>query len=196
MRPTFTDKVLEGKAAYVAGGTRGINLGIARFFAEHGAAVAVMSRNVERCAAAEAELRALGGRALGLSGDVRSYDRVHETLKQAAEAFGPLDIVGIVDNRSRIKFRRSWGQTAGPTAQQRTTDERLGNTFAIQCLADRLAELVLTEKGTYSFVAIILQTQCFGLIERQFVGQIFWPPTHAELGIRFGGALQCVDIFA
>ncbi len=93
MSAAFASRILEGKVAYVAGGTRGINLGIARRFAEHGAAVTVLSRDVERCAAAQKELEALGGKALGLSGDVRDYARISETLKQTAETFGGLDIV-------------------------------------------------------------------------------------------------------
>ena len=37
-----------GKTVFVAGGTSGINLGIAEAFARAGARVAVMSRNPER----------------------------------------------------------------------------------------------------------------------------------------------------
>jgi NAD(P)-dependent dehydrogenase (short-subunit alcohol dehydrogenase family) len=93
MSGSFGDQILHGKNAYVAGGTRGMNLAIAKRYAEQGANVAVMSRNQERCANAAAEIEALGVRALGLPADARDYDAVHATMKQASEAFGGLDIV-------------------------------------------------------------------------------------------------------
>ncbi|MEL6178729.1 MAG: SDR family oxidoreductase [Myxococcota bacterium] len=94
MSPVFAKDVLEGKVAFVAGGTRGFNLGMARCFAEHGAKVAVMSRNEERTAqAAQSIIDATGGEALGLAGDVRDYDRLAEIMAEVAETFGGLDIV-------------------------------------------------------------------------------------------------------
>ena len=93
MSKTFGERILEGKVAYVAGGTRGMNLAIARRYAEHGAKVAVLSRNEERTAAAAAELRALGAEAIGLPGDVRDYARIEATIKETVETFGKLDIV-------------------------------------------------------------------------------------------------------
>jgi NAD(P)-dependent dehydrogenase (short-subunit alcohol dehydrogenase family) len=88
-------KLLEGKAAFVCGGTRGMNLAIARRYAEEGAKIAVMSRDPERCARAAAELeeQAPGCQALGIPGDARDYERVSAALRQAAEANGPLDVV-------------------------------------------------------------------------------------------------------
>jgi hypothetical protein len=90
---TFGQRILAGKAAFVAGGTRGMNLAIARRYAEHGAKVAVLSRNEERVAAAARELGELGGEVLGLAGDVRDFERMEAALGQAAEAFGGLDVV-------------------------------------------------------------------------------------------------------
>lgn len=92
-RNVFQPDLLAGKVAYVAGGTRGMNLAIAKRFAEYGASVAVMSRSEERCADAAAQIAALGGESMGLPADVRDYDRVEETMRQAAERFGGLDIV-------------------------------------------------------------------------------------------------------
>ncbi|MGH3458494.1 SDR family oxidoreductase [Aeromicrobium sp.] len=89
----FGTNILEGKVAYVAGGTRGFNLAIAKRYAAQGAKVAVMSRNEERCASAAKEIREAGGEALGLPADVRDYARVAETMKETAETFGGLDIV-------------------------------------------------------------------------------------------------------
>ncbi len=93
MSETFGERILEGKVAYIAGGTRGMNLEIARRYAQHGAKVAVMSRNEGRCANAERELQQLGAEALGLAADARDYDRVLETMNRTVEAFGKLDIV-------------------------------------------------------------------------------------------------------
>ena len=93
MSKVFGERILEGRSAFVMGGTRGMNLEIARRYAEHGAAVTVCSRSPERCAAAEAELKAVTDRALGIPVDARDYDQVAAALARAAEAFGPLDIV-------------------------------------------------------------------------------------------------------
>ncbi len=90
---SFAEGILDGKVAVVVGGTRGMNLQIAKRYAAQGAKVAVMSRSPERCDAAAEALRALGGQALGLAGDVRDYDRVAEVLATVADRFGPLDIV-------------------------------------------------------------------------------------------------------
>ncbi|HWH82830.1 MAG TPA: SDR family oxidoreductase [Burkholderiaceae bacterium] len=46
-----------GRTVFVAGGSSGINLGIADAFARHGASVAIVSRSQERIAAALARLR-------------------------------------------------------------------------------------------------------------------------------------------
>src|SRR5690606_30352330 len=88
----FKDNLLSGKTAFIAGGTSGINLGIARRLVELGARVAVAGRNPEKASAAAAEL---GGEpnAIGLSCDVRDYAATRTALEHTVERFGPLDIV-------------------------------------------------------------------------------------------------------
>ena len=87
---TFSSNLLSGKSAFVAGGTSGINLAIAKAFAAHGAKVAVISRDPAKVEAAVAEI---GSGALGYSADVRDFQAVQGAVAAAAEANGPLDIV-------------------------------------------------------------------------------------------------------
>ena len=86
----FKDGLFEGKVAFVAGGTSGINLGIASRLAELGAKVAVCGRNPEKATAAAAEI---GHGALGLSGDVRDYGAIRGVMEHVRNEFGPMDIV-------------------------------------------------------------------------------------------------------
>jgi NAD(P)-dependent dehydrogenase (short-subunit alcohol dehydrogenase family) len=87
---TFRDGLLEGKVAFIAGGTSGINLGIAKRFAQMGAKVAVAGRNPEKAANAAAEI---GPDALGLSADVRDYGAIRQAMEEVVERFGKMDIV-------------------------------------------------------------------------------------------------------
>ena len=50
-----------GKTVFVAGGTSGINLGIAEAFAKAGAKLAVVSRSQNRIDEAQRQLRVFGG---------------------------------------------------------------------------------------------------------------------------------------
>jgi NAD(P)-dependent dehydrogenase (short-subunit alcohol dehydrogenase family) len=79
--------------AFVAGGTSGINLEIARRYARAGATVAVLSRKQDKVDAAITLIAEEGGRAIGFAADVRSFEAVEAALRQTAEQLGPIDIV-------------------------------------------------------------------------------------------------------
>ncbi|MCB9674516.1 MAG: SDR family oxidoreductase [Alphaproteobacteria bacterium] len=77
---------------FVAGGTSGINLGIARAFARNGDRVSVVSRSAENVAAAVATLDGSPG-PWGGTVDVRDPDAVQAVLAAAAAANGPIDVL-------------------------------------------------------------------------------------------------------
>ncbi|KRD23583.1 hypothetical protein ASE39_24475 [Acidovorax sp. Root267] len=82
-----------GQNVFVAGGSSGINLGIADAFARAGARVAILSRSAERVAAAVKSLRGHGREVLGCTGDVREAPVVAAAFEQVHTAFGPIDVV-------------------------------------------------------------------------------------------------------
>jgi NAD(P)-dependent dehydrogenase (short-subunit alcohol dehydrogenase family) len=82
-----------GKFVFVAGGTSGINLGIAKGFAAAGARIGVLSRSQEKVDAAVAELAALGVETCGGAADVRDMAAVEAALKDAHARFGAIDVL-------------------------------------------------------------------------------------------------------
>lgn len=84
---------MQGKTAFITGGGSGINLRIAERFAAHGARLGLMGRKPERLDQAAAAIRAAGGMAVGIAGDVRYYEECANALRKTREAFGEIDIL-------------------------------------------------------------------------------------------------------
>jgi NAD(P)-dependent dehydrogenase (short-subunit alcohol dehydrogenase family) len=93
MTQVFAQKLLQGKVALVTGGGSGINLAIARRYAEHGAKVAIIGRTKEKLDTAAAELRGIGTEASGHPADVRDYDALAAAIKSARDTHGQIDLV-------------------------------------------------------------------------------------------------------
>lgn len=92
-RDAFAADALQGKVALVAGASGGINLAIARHLAQHGARVAILSRDEGRIRAAAEALCAEGLVAFGRAADVRDYTAVAAVFAETAATWGPIDIV-------------------------------------------------------------------------------------------------------
>ncbi|MEZ3161893.1 NAD(P)-dependent oxidoreductase [Microbacterium sp. BWT-B31] len=108
----MTDATLAGKTILMSGGSRGIGLAIALRAARDGANIALLAKTdtphpkLEGTVHSAAEaIRAAGGQALGIVGDVRNDDDVTEAVLKTQGEFGGIDIV--VNNASVIDLSGS-----------------------------------------------------------------------------------------
>lgn len=84
---------LNGRVAIVTGTSRGLGQYFARALAKAGASLVLTSRNRESLGSFEAEIRALGVRALSLELDVRDQKSIDRMACAVHEAFGRIDIL-------------------------------------------------------------------------------------------------------
>ena len=103
---------LAGKTILMSGGSRGIGLAIALRAAADGANIAMLAKTdtphpkLEGTVHTAAEaIRAAGGKALPIVGDVRSDDDITEAVMKTQGEFGGIDIV--INNASVIDLSRS-----------------------------------------------------------------------------------------
>jgi NAD(P)-dependent dehydrogenase (short-subunit alcohol dehydrogenase family) len=93
MASVFRERLLEGKTAFVTGGSSGIGLRMAERFAEHGASVMLVGRRQDKLDAAKAGIEGSRGRASTSAVDVREYGALEAAFRKTREEFGPVDIV-------------------------------------------------------------------------------------------------------
>ena len=83
---------LQERVAIVTGASSGIGRAAALLFAQAGAAVVVGARRQSSLDEVVAEIRATGGRAVGVAGDVRDDAFAKALVQHANDHFGGLDI--------------------------------------------------------------------------------------------------------
>jgi 3-oxoacyl-[acyl-carrier protein] reductase len=95
---------LDGKVAIVTGASKGIGAGIAKAFANEGAAVVInYASSGEAAQGLVADIASRGGRAIAIQADLARPDDVARLFAGAREAFGRLDI--LVNNAGVYEFR-------------------------------------------------------------------------------------------
>ena len=85
--------MLAGKVAIVTGASRGIGRSISVALAGQGAKVVASARNAEALENLVTEIKALGGEAVAVVGDVAVEADANHLIEQAVAAFGQLDIL-------------------------------------------------------------------------------------------------------
>jgi len=100
--------VLDGKAAVVTGAGRGIGKGHALQLAKAGASVVVNDIDADVAAEVVAEIKDLGGKAIGNTGNVGDKAGADSIVAACVEAFGKIDIMmanaGVARDRTFLKM--------------------------------------------------------------------------------------------
>lgn len=108
--------VLAGKVALITGGSRGVGLATARLLAQSGAGVALVGRDSEQLAVAEAAVREMvaGAPVVGISADVTDPAAMERAVLQAEAQLGGVDL--LINNAGIGRY--------GAVAEQSTDDWR------------------------------------------------------------------------
>ncbi len=131
---------LDGRAALVTGGNRGIGRAIAQALAEAGASSAVTSRDAARAGKAAAEIaESTGRRCVGLALDVCDGASVEEAIGRVISELGGLDILV---NNAGVNIRESITELKDESWQEIIETNLAG---AMRC--SRLAARHMKEKG-------------------------------------------------
>jgi NAD(P)-dependent dehydrogenase (short-subunit alcohol dehydrogenase family) len=87
------NQILAGHSAIVTGGGRGFGKSIALRFAAEGASVTITARSHAELDQTVKEIEAVGGRGLGISGDVTQPEDVARIVRAAEDRYGPVTIL-------------------------------------------------------------------------------------------------------
>jgi NAD(P)-dependent dehydrogenase (short-subunit alcohol dehydrogenase family) len=100
---------LAGRTAVVTGAGQGLGQGIAEGLAQFGADVAVVDIDGDNATRVAEGIEEAGGRAIGLTCDVRDQAQVRSTIRAVVEAFGKIDTLvanaGIGDRNTAEDMR-------------------------------------------------------------------------------------------
>ncbi|TIS84826.1 MAG: SDR family NAD(P)-dependent oxidoreductase, partial [Mesorhizobium sp.] len=153
---------LNGKAALVTGGSRGIGAAIARRLAAEGADVALTYVHGEdQARSVVAEIETKGGRAIAIKADNRDAEAIDQAVADAMTAFGRLDILvnsaGIwraapIDMLSLADFDETMSvNLRAPFIASKAAARHMGEGGRIISIGSNLAERVTdTNLGAYS----------------------------------------------
>jgi NAD(P)-dependent dehydrogenase (short-subunit alcohol dehydrogenase family) len=84
---------LKNKVAIVTGAGRGIGSQIAHSLSREGAAILVADIALERAEKTAQQINESGGKAIGISVDIRKCDQIEQTVSETIRVFGSLDIL-------------------------------------------------------------------------------------------------------
>jgi NAD(P)-dependent dehydrogenase (short-subunit alcohol dehydrogenase family) len=105
---------LTGRVALVTGGGRGLGRAISEAFGREGAAVGILDLKEEVAEPAAESIRAAGGKAIAITGNVAKRQDLFDAVAKLKSAFGPVDI--LVNNAMWNRY--------GPLEEQ--TEEMIG----------------------------------------------------------------------
>lgn len=89
----MSDKLFADQVAVVTGGGRGIGAAACRLFAQHGAKVVVSDRDEEPTQSMVDAIKAEGGDAVGIAGDVTDAAFPEKLINGTIDAFGKVNVI-------------------------------------------------------------------------------------------------------
>ncbi len=127
---------IKGKVALVTGGGNGIGEAVAKYLVKNGAKLAIVDMSQKNIDRVVGEIKAMGGEAIGVQGNVTSEADTAKFVKATVEAFGQLNIVvacaGIIKDSFLLTLDKETGKVSrkmGLDKWQPVLDVNLTGTF-------------------------------------------------------------------